>query len=116
MGYECGRLPIRNVDDGRNAVEVKDMCDIPSFHEVRYERNTTTEVYISLFIYPREGLMIQRGTEDAGLQDEWGWRGGMVPCTWIERDTEGYTERETSERGGRNTRKEKRAGVFRSRN
>ena len=35
LGYEGGRLPIRNVDGGGNELEVADMCDLPSLHEVR---------------------------------------------------------------------------------
>ena len=66
--YEVRRLPTRNIDCGRNAMKVSDICNLPSLHEVRYEREMATAVYISLFIHTREGLMGPRGAED----DVWG--------------------------------------------
>ena len=33
LGYEGGRLPIRNVDGGGNKLEVADMCNLPSLHK-----------------------------------------------------------------------------------
>ena len=61
--YEGGRLPIRNIDGDRHAMVVSDRFNLPSLHEVIYERETITKFYISLFIYPIEGLMRPRGTE-----------------------------------------------------
>ena len=37
-GYEGGILTIRNIDGGRNAIEVSDICNLLILHEVRYER------------------------------------------------------------------------------
>ena len=33
--YEDGALPLQNVDEGGNLIEMADMCDLPSLHEVR---------------------------------------------------------------------------------
>ena len=62
LGYKDGRLTINNIEGGWNAIQVSDICHIPRLHEVGYERETTAEVYISLFIYPREVLMVPRVT------------------------------------------------------
>ena len=59
---------IHNINNGRNATEVSYICNLLSLHEVRYEREMATAVYISLFIYTREVLMGPRGAED----DVWG--------------------------------------------
>ena len=63
LGYKGGRLPINNIDVERNSMQVSDICNLARRNEVRYERETTAAVIISLFIYPREILMGPRGTE-----------------------------------------------------
>ena len=60
--YKDGRLTINNIEGGWNSMQVSDICHIPILHEVGYERETTAAVYISLFIYPREVLMVPRVT------------------------------------------------------
>ena len=60
--YEGGIPTIRNIGGVRNAMEMSDVCNLPSIHKVRYERETMAAVYIILCIYPREGLMGPRGT------------------------------------------------------
>ena len=49
-GYEGGRLPMRNINGGRNAMKVSYICDLSRLQKVRHERETTTEIYIHLFI------------------------------------------------------------------
>ena len=44
-------------------MEVSYICDIPSLCGVIYERDMKTSVYICLFIYIREVLMVTRGYE-----------------------------------------------------
>ena len=61
-GYKGVRLPICNINSGSNDVEVSDICDLPRLFEVKFERDITTAVYINLFIYTREDLMLPRVT------------------------------------------------------
>ena len=61
--YEGGRLTICNIDDGRNAMEVSDICNLLIFHEVRYEIETMKGDYILLFVYQREGMIEMKGTK-----------------------------------------------------
>ena len=62
-GYEGGRLPIHNIYGGSKSMEVSDICNLPTLHEVVSDRYTTTAVYISLFFYPIEVLMVPRVTD-----------------------------------------------------
>ena len=37
-GYKGGVLPIHNIDGSRNAMEVSDICNLPTLHEVVSDR------------------------------------------------------------------------------
>ena len=39
--YEDNALPLQNVDERGNPIEMPDMCDLPSLHEVRVIMNTS---------------------------------------------------------------------------
>ena len=39
-GYKGGRITIHNISGVRNAIYVSNICDLPSLHEVIFERET----------------------------------------------------------------------------
>ena len=44
--YEGGRIPIHNIDGGRNTTEVSYIFNLPSLREVRYERERQRQQFI----------------------------------------------------------------------
>ena len=79
---------------------MSDICSLPNSHEVIYERETTAAVYVSLFIYPRKGIMGIVWTDGGGggLEDRNidmskmpkrgykvpGYEGGIIPIRNID--------------------------------
>ena len=50
LRYKGGRLPICNINGGKNTMKMSDIFYLPSLHKVKYEIDTAVSAYISLFI------------------------------------------------------------------